>query len=456
MNSGTVDLVLTGSRVVTPHGVRPAAIAVDGGRIRSVEPPGRAPRAARRLDAGDAVVMPGLVDAHVHVNEPGRTEWEGFVSAGAAAAAGGITLLADMPLNATPVTTTPAAFAAKARSASERCAVDYAFWGGVVPGNDGELEPLLAAGVPGFKCFLVPSGIDEFPAVGEPDLRRALPILARRGVPLLAHAELPGPIDAAARRLPGGDPRSYARYLASRPDEAELEAIELLIRLCREFRAPVHVVHLAAPRAMDRLRAARREGLPLTVETCPHYLTFAAEEIPDGATVFKCAPPIRRAEDREGLWQGLRDGTIDLVASDHSPCPPAMKRLEDGDFAAAWGGIASLELLLPAVWTAARARAHDLTDLARWLCEGPARLLGLSGSKGRIAAGYDADLVIWRPEEAFTVRAAALHHRHPQTPYDGRHLVGVVRQTFLRGVLVFDRDQGLPAAASGRLVRRAW
>ncbi|HEY6208275.1 MAG TPA: allantoinase AllB, partial [Gemmatimonadales bacterium] len=357
------DLIVTGRRVVTPHAIGPAAVVIAGGVITAVRDPGDATDAARRLDAGDAVVLPGVVDTHVHVNEPGRTEWEGFETATRAAAAGGVTTIVDMPLNSVPVTTTPEALEQKAKAASGRALVDYAFWGGVVPGNDEQLAPLARAGVRGFKCFLVSSGIAEFPSVSEVDLRPAMTRLAELGLPLLVHAELPGPIAAA------GHPRRYASYLASRPVAAELEAIDLIIRLCRETGCRVHIVHLSAADALDRVRDARREGLPLTLETCPHYLTFAAEDIPDGATTFKCAPPIRERENRERLWRGLGDATIDLVASDHSPAPPALKCLDAGDFARAWGGIASLELALAATWTGARARGHDPSDLARWLAE---------------------------------------------------------------------------------------
>ena len=374
--------------------------------------------------------MPGIVDSHVHVNEPGRTEWEGFRTATAAAAAGGITTLVDMPLNSVPATTSVGGVEAK-RAAARGALVNVEFWGGVVPGNAHELEPLADAGVRGFKCFLSPSGVAEFEHVGEADLRTALPILARRGLPLLAHAEWPAELRAPA---PQADPRRHATWLATRPPAAEVAAIALLISLCREFGAPIHVVHLAAADALPMLRAARGEGLPITVETCPHYLTFCADDIADGATMFKCAPPIRAQAHREALWQALAEGDIDLVATDHSPCPPALKG--DGDFLAAWGGIASLELSLAATWTGASARGLSIERLAGWLCAGPARLAGLS-TRGAIEAGRDADFVIWDPDAEFTVDERTLRQRHKRTPYAGRSLRGRVAETWVAGRVVY-------------------
>ena len=453
------DLLIRSRHVVTPRGIEDAVVCVGQGLIRAVLPAREARALTDFLDVGEAYVLPGLVDTHVHVNEPGRTEWEGFETATRAAAAGGVTTLVDMPLNSIPATTTAAALAAKRAAAAGKCGVDVLFWGGVVPGNAGELESLAAAGVPGFKCFLVPSGVDEFPHVGERDLREAMPIVARLGLPLLVHAELPGPIDGALATTAGRDPRRYATWLASRPPEAELEAIRLVIRLCEELRCRVHIVHLSAADALPELRAARRRGLPITVETCPHYLCIAAEEIPDGATAFKCAPPIRGRENREGLWTALAAGEIDLVASDHSPAPPAIKRLDSGDFMSAWGGIASLELGLAAMWNEASRRGFTPGDLARWMCEAPARLAGLDGRrvvttsrpgaepgastrKGSIAAGCDADLVVWKPDREWTVDARRLRQRHPITPYAGRRLKGEVEAVFVRGEKVFERGPG--------------
>lgn len=419
-------------RTVTPEGIRPACIVVENGRIAAVEETA----VAGAIDLGDLTLMPGLVDSHVHLNEPGRTEWEGFANGTRAAEAGGVTTVVDMPLNSVPATTSVAALEEKRRAAAGAARVDYAFWGGVVPGNAGELNELAAEGVVGFKCFLVDSGVPEFPAVTEDDLRKALPLLARLDLPLLVHAELPGPIEAAASEA-NGDARAYATWLSSRPPAAEVEAIRLMIRLCREFRARVHIVHVSAAEALDDLRRARGEGLPLTAETCPHYLTIDAESIPEGATEFKCAPPIRNRGNQEMLWSALRDGVIDLVASDHSPCPPAMKNPETGDFMTAWGGIASLELGLTVMWTAAEVRGFGFDRVVTWMCECPAKLAGLGERKGRIAVGCDADLVAFDPEFEWTVSSSELRQRHPVTPYAGRRLSGRVMRTWVRGREVY-------------------
>lgn len=413
-------------------------------------PPGEAPPATTVVDVGDAALLPGVVDTHVHVNEPGRTEWEGFATATRAAAAGGVTTIVDMPLNSVPPTTTVAGLEAKARAAAGHALVDYGFWGGVVPENLADLQPLTMAGVLGFKCFLVPSGVDEFRPVGEADLVAAMRRLAELDHVLLVHAELPGPITQAAAR--GGDPRRYATWLGSRPRAAELEAIDLLLLSALETKCRVHIVHLSCAAALDRIEGARHTGARVTVETCPHYLTFAAEDIPDGATAFKCAPPLRERDNRERLWNGLRQGGIDLVASDHSPAPPALKHLDSGDFLAAWGGIASLEISLAATWTGARTHGHGLSALARWMCQEPARLARLD-HKGRIAPGCDADLVVFEPDATWTVEAARLHQRHPVTPYAGLALRGKVRRTFVRGVCVYE-DGRFPGPAAGTWLRR--
>jgi allantoinase len=426
-------LAIRGSRVALPDGIRPAAALVRDGRIADVLDRDAAIEADREIDAGDLVVMPGLVDTHVHVNEPGRTEWEGFDHATRAAAAGGVTTLVDMPLNSIPATTSVAALDAKRAAAAGRCHVDVGFWGGVVPGNARELEPLARAGVLGFKCFLSPSGVDEFEHVGERDLREALPILARLGLPLLAHAESPAHLLAC-----GTDPRKYESWLRSRPPAAEQAAIEVLIRLAREYGAHIHIVHLASADAIAAIDRARLQGVAITVETCPHYLTFAAEEIADGATAFKCAPPIRERRHRELLWRALAGSTIDFVATDHSPAPPAMKHANSGNFLAAWGGIASVQLGLPIVWTEASRRDIRLDRLPGWLAGEPARLAGLERRKGRIAPGADADFAIWDPEAEWTVDAGRLFHRHPVTPYAGLRLRGAVMTTVLRGRVVWD------------------
>ena len=447
--------VVLGERVVTPNGVMPASVHIAEGRITRVSTIDDVGAASpfTTLDAGDVVVLPGLVDTHVHVNEPGRTDWEGFLSATRAAAAGGVTTLLDMPLNSVPATTTRAALAEKRGAAEGQCLVDVGFIGGVVPGNGDELAGLWADGVFAFKCFMVPSGVDEFAHVGEADLRAALPALRRLGAPLMVHAELPGPIEQALASLGNADPRAYTTYLTSRPPAAEVDAVALVLRLAQEFGTHVHIVHVAAAEVLPMLAAARRAGIAVTAETCPHYLTIDAVAIPDGATEFKCAPPIREARHREALWSALGDGGLGHIASDHSPCPPSLKRRDTGDFFQAWGGIASIELTLPAVWTEMRSRGMSLSHLARWLCDAPARLVGLTGIKGQIAAGHRADLVMFDPDAAFVVDAQQLHQRHKMTPYLGRALRGVVQATYRCGELIFVDDDtvGTPA---GTVMRR--
>jgi allantoinase len=454
-------------RIVTPDGIRPGAIIVGSGvrnhvrngardgEIDCIVPINQVPADCELHDFGESVILPGLVDSHVHINEPGRSEWEGFATATHAAAAGGYTTLVDMPLNCLPPTTTLAALEAKRQAAQGRCWVDWLAWGGVVGDNQQHIEALAAAGVPGFKCFLIHPGIEGFTMVTEPELRAALPHVVRTGLPLLVHAELPGPVEEATRRLENQDAdwRRYSTYLRSRPEEAEISAIRLLLSLCRQYKFRLHIVHLSASSALTELCASKAEGLPITVETCPHYLHFCAEEISDGATLCKCAPPIRSRDNRERLWQGLRDGVIDLVATDHSPCPPAMKRLDEGSFQTAWGGIASLSLALPLMWTEASKRGFDLTDLARWMAEAPARLAGCGARKGRIAEGCDADFVVFDPEEQFAVTEDRLYYRHPVSPYLGKSLRGVVRATYLRGQVVFSDGQ-FSKEARGREVCR--
>jgi allantoinase len=430
--------VIRSRRVLTPEGVRPASVHVEGGRIAAVAAHDVVPAGAELFDCGDALVMPGVVDTHVHVNEPGRTEWEGFRTATEAAAAGGITSIVDMPLNSIPVTTTLEAFQAKREAARGQLRIDVGFWGGVVPGNLKELEPMVAAGVLGFKCFLIDSGIEEFAWVRERDLRPAMQELARLRVPLLVHAEVAGPMP---RPSPGADQRKYSTYLRSRPRASEDQAVALASRLCAETRARTHIVHHSSSGALPTLREIKRAGAPLTAETCPHYLHFAAEEIPDGRTEFKCAPPIRERENREALWAALREGVLDMVASDHSPCSPSLKKQEQGRFDEAWGGVSGLQYALPVTWTEARKRGFDEADLARWMCEAPALLAGLQHRKGKLLAGCDADLCVWRPEQTFRVEAGRLRHKHKLTPYAGQDLQGVVEATFLRGELVFQRGE---------------
>ena len=438
--------------VVTPGGILPAAILVEDGRILELLPREQLSRDIPVTNFGSYVLLPGLVDSHVHINEPGRTDWEGFSTATRAAAAGGYTLLVDMPLNCLPPTTTIAALEAKRSAAQGQCVVDWMPWGGVVHDNQDHIASLAAAGVPGFKCFLIHPGIDGFTMINEAQLRAALPHVARSGLPLLVHAELPAPVDSATRLLEHSDWSRYSTYLASRPDEAELSAICLLLSLCREFRFRLHIVHLATAQALELLRAAKSEGLPITVETCPHYLHFSAEQIADGQTLCKCAPPIRSRDNREKLWQALGEGLIDLVATDHSPCPPEMKRLSERNFRTAWGGIAGISLALPVMWTQARSRHHSLLDVVRWMAEGPARLAGCSSQKGRLAPGFDADFVVFDPDASFVVTPERLHFRHSISPYLGETLFGVVQATYLRGECVFAAGQ-FPSTPEGRELR---
>jgi len=436
------DLIIRGRNVVLPDSIGAQSIYVRDGVIESVRDYEEIAGDCELVEADEnSVIMPGLVDTHVHVNAPGRTDWEGFQHATTAAAAGGTTTLVDMPLNSIPATTTLAAFRTKLDEAKDKCFIDVGFWGGVVPGNTAELAPMLEAGVVGFKCFLVPSGVDEFQHVTETHLREAMPEIARLDALLIVHAELPGPIDRAAPSGSGGD---YQTFLDSRPRTAENEAVKLMIRLSREFRTRVHIVHLSSSDAIPLLREARSEGVAITAETCPHYLYFSADEIPAGATEFKCCPPIRERENREWLWDGLANGTIDMIVSDHSPCPATMKLRESGDFLAAWGGISSVQLRLPIVWTEAQRRGYSFHDLAKWLCANPARQVDLESRKGVIATGHDADFVIWDPYREITVNAADLHHRHKLTPYDGQRLNGVVRKTFLRGKEIYDDGSVAP------------
>lgn len=437
-----MTLVVRGQRVLLPEGVRPAAVHVKDGRIAEITSPELAPPGAELVDAGALLVTPGVVDSHVHLNEPGRTEWEGVFTATQAAAAGGITTVVDMPLNCIPATTSREAAEQKREILGDAIHVDVAFWGGVVPGNQGALEGLARFGVPGCKCFTCPSGVDEFPHVTRADLELALPVLRDLDRTLLVHAEAPGPLERAEAAVASEDPRRYATYLASRPASAEDEAIAMVIELCRKHRARAHIVHLASGSAVPLLARAQAEGVQISAETCLHYLAFCAEEIADGATHFKCAPPIRDAANRELLWKGLEAGTIGMVVSDHSPCTPALKKPETGDFLAAWGGIAGLQFGLSALWTMAKARGLGLEQVFRWNAAAPARLAGLARRKGQLAPGFDADLVLWDDSAQLTVQPQGVYHRHKLTPWAGRTLLGKVEKTFVRGRLAWDARAG--------------
>ena len=430
--------------MLTANGLKPASVVFEEGHILSVDAyDSTTIEGASLSDVGDLYVLPGLVDTHVHVNEPGRAHWEGFLTATNAAAGGGCTCIVDMPLNSIPATTTVEALRSKRAAAQGKCLIDYAFWGGVVPGNAHELFALAKAGVRGFKCFLADSGVEEFTRVNETDMDLAMPIIAKTGLPLLVHAELPEPLITAQHQLrnSAADWTLHDTHLRSRPPQAEVEAVKLMIRLCRKHRCRVHIVHVSSAEVLRYLQEARSEGLPITAETCPHYPHFAAEEIPARATQLKCAPPIREANNRELLWQGLAGETLDLIATDHSPCPPELKQLETGEFSSAWGGIASLSIALPVIWTQARKRGFEIADVCRWMCEQPACLAGLESRKGHLAAGHDADFVVFDPEARFAVTPDRLHFRHPVSPYIGEELYGEVRQVFLRGRPIFDSGQ---------------
>jgi allantoinase len=423
------DTVFRARRLASAAGEGSGCVGVADGRIAAVEPLDARLEGRRVVELGDDVVLlPGLVDTHVHVNEPGRTEWEGFATATRAGAAGGVTTIIDMPLNSIPPTVDVAALEVKRKSAEGQCLVDVGFWGGAIPGNLGELRALHDAGVFGFKCFLLHSGVEEFPPLHPANLDAYLARLAGFDGLMIVHAEDSRAID----RAPDPHGGHYLDFLASRPRTAENLAIAHVIEAARATGARAHILHLSSSDALPMLASARRDGVRITAETCPHYLALSAEEIPDGATQFKCCPPVREAANRELLWEGLADGTIECVVSDHSPCPPELKRLDVGDFGLAWGGISSLEVGLPVVWTEARRRGFALADVVRWMAEGPARLVGLR-RKGRIAPGCDADLCVFAPDETFVVDPERLHHKHPITPYAGRSLTGVVRGTWLRG-----------------------
>lgn len=438
------QLVIRAKRAVFPDGIRPAVVVVDDERITALLEDGAAVEAQEEVVVpDDQVLMPGLVDSHVHVNEPGRTPWEGYESATRAGLAGGITTILDMPLNSSPPTTTVANLEAKEEAAQGKLSVDVGFWGGAVPGNIDQMAPLWDKGVFGFKCFTAHSGIDEYGYLGYEGVKEVLAELAELDAVLIVHAEDSRILAEAPQDITD----QYATFLASRPRAAENTAIEQVLAAARETGARVHILHLSSSEALPAIRAAKQEGVKVTVETCPHYLTFASELIPDGATEYKCCPPLRENDNRKALWEGLKDGTIDHIASDHSPCTVDLKVKDTGDFGKAWGGVASVQLGLPAVWTAGEEFGIELSDIARWLAANPCASFRVPG-KGSIAVGNDADFAVVAPEETFVVDVEDLEHKNKISPYQGRTLRGVVKRTVLRGRTV-DRD-----SKAGRIVRR--
>lgn len=431
------DFAIASQRVLTLEGEKPAAILIKGEKILDVVSIENIPENCPTEDMGNNVIMPGLVDTHVHINEPGRTDWEGFETATKAAAAGGITTLVDMPLNCIPVTTTVDALNQKIIATKDQLWIDCGFYGGLIPDNIQDLESLADAGVLGFKAFLSPSGIDEFPNISEKHLREALPILAKKGIPVLVHAELENGATSSEEN------KTYKYFQESRPKSWENNAIKLLIQLCREFNVHIHIVHLSSADILPEIAQTRKDGFPLTVETCPHYLHFSSERISDGDTRFKCAPPIWNGENRENLWAGLEEGIINFITSDHSPCTPELKNLEAGNFEKAWGGISSIQFALPVIWTECKHRGYSLEQLINWMSKQPAKFVGMDDLKGQISPGFDADLVCWNPDKKYIIKKEAIHHKNKLTPYEGESLYGVVNATFLRGQKVYENGQFL-------------
>jgi allantoinase len=435
-----IDFGIKSKNILTPSGIINGIILISNGKIVDIISSNNSfDFPIENVD--ESIVMPGIIDPHVHINEPGRTEWEGFDTATKAAAAGGITTMIEMPLNASPVTTTKNNFQIKLNAAKNKLHVNCGFWGGVVPGNENDLEELLESGVFGLKAFLTHSGIDDFPNTDVEHLRKALKILKKYKKPLLVHCELDAVHDDL--KLLEQNPKSYSAYLKSRPKSWEDNAIKLMIDLCRETGAHVHIVHLSSANSIEQIQKAKEEGLSLTVETAPHYLFFNAEEIPDGATEYKCAPPIREKENNEQLWNALLDGIIDFIATDHSPTLPFMKEIESGNFKKAWGGIAGLQFSLPAVWIKAREKNFSLNQIANWLCENPGRFIGVENTKGKIQKGFDADIVVWNADNKFIVEEKMIQHRHKITPYLNRELFGTVEQTYVGGIKVFNQGNFL-------------
>jgi allantoinase len=436
-------------RVVLTSDVRPAAVLIEHGTIQAVIHPSDLPSDIEVIDFGQLVIGPGLVDSHIHINEPGRTDWEGFATATQAAAAGGITTLIDMPLNSQPVTIDAQSLRDKRAAADGQCHVDVGFYGGLVPGNKDNLRELIAGGVLGVKSFLCDSGLPEFPATTRKELDEALPILAEANIPLLAHAEI---VDDDAPKMI--DDRSFAQFVASRPSRWEHSAIKLLIEYASKYNAKIHIVHLATSDAevLKAISTAKRQGLSLTVETCPHYLCFAMEEIADGNPLFKCAPPIRTRSNRDGLRAALRSGLIDTIGSDHSPCLASMKHLESGDIKNSWGGISGVQFMLPAVFNALP--DASIENIFRWLSARPAQLFGLGQRKGSIATGFDADIVIWDTDANWTATSSDILHKNGVSPYVGMQFTSQIHRTYLRGKLVYDREEGIVGQPSGELLRR--
>ena len=440
--------IIKSNRIITPSGLRPGYVIINDGCIEDVVEQITTLYQATVTDVGNAVVMAGIIDPHVHINEPGRSEWEGFNTATRAAIAGGITTVVDMPLNSTPVTTTVEAFNQKIAANKNQLHTNVGFWGGVVPGNENEIEGLIKCGVLGFKAFLTHSGINDFANVTEADLVKVMPVIAKQGLPLLVHCELTDSIIRATY-----ENRSYAHYLASRPAFWEDDAVALMIRLCEQFNCRVHIVHVSSATALTQIQQAKQRGLPLTAETAQHYLYFCAEEIKDGQTQFKCAPPIRNKANNNQLWKALQNGILNFVATDHSPATPELKETTSGNFLKAWGGIASLQIALPVLWTAAKQRNIGVEHIAKWLSENPAKLIGLEHKKGRIEKGYDADLVIWNPDESFTVTEQMILHKHKITPYLGEQLYGTVHSTYLGGMVVYHANGQLQLNAGSIITR---
>jgi len=435
--ASTPNLAITSQRVITPQEERAAAILIRGEKILDIISISEIPTDCPVEDMGNNVVMPGLVDTHVHINEPGRTDWEGFETATKAAAAGGITTLVDMPLNCIPVTTTVDALNQKIVATQNQLWIDCGFYGGLIPDNIQDIEPLADAGVLGFKAFLSPSGIDEFPNILESHLREALPVLSKKGIPILVHAELENGTTQSKEQ------KTYKSFQDSRPKSWENNAIKLLIQLSKEFDARIHIVHLSSADILAEIAQTRNDGYPISVETCPHYLHFASENISDGDTRFKCAPPIWEGENRENLWRGLEKGMINFITSDHSPCTPELKNMKAGNFEKAWGGISSIQFTLPVIWTECKARGFSIDQLINWMSTAPAIFIGKDQQKGQISPGYDADLVCWNPDEKYIIQKKAIHHKNKLTPYEGESLYGVVNTTFLRGQKVYENGEFL-------------